>query len=219
VAVVFDEGGHPRFHLAGIPRLGHGLSTPLSGLLSPVAAAHLDASTSWSITDLLDRLDTLMNLPGEAARAAEADVKQGAAAPDFALASLSGPPTSLHAQIGHPVVVNFWATWCTPCRRELPLLAHTARAHPDLRILAVDEGEGRGDVASFLREVLGVDVPLSVLLDGDRSVAERYHVVGLTVSVFVDGAGTVRSVHVGELNDPVLNGALRTILVTRGARP
>jgi len=207
LAAVLDAQGYPRFVLQGNPRLGHALPHTLAQLLSPEAAARGGAGT-WTLGDLLDRIDTLMNLPGEAARGTEASVRPGEPAPPLSLQRLDGGRTSLADELGHPVIVNFWATWCVPCRKELPLLAGAARSTPGLVVLAVDEGEGASDVRSFLHDVLGASQPLLVLLDGDQSAGDRYAVTGLPVSVFIDAGGAVRAVHVGQLSTDDLRAGL-----------
>lgn len=213
VAAVFDAAGYPRFILQGQPRLGHAVSPPLAALLTgdTVAAAQRG---DWTLTDLLDRIDLLAGLPSESARAPETAFNSGAPAPPFTLVALDGARVSLAGQRGRPVLLNFWATWCVPCRRELPLLADVARTHPGLRLLAVDEGEERTDVRGFLAGVVGDTPPLLVLLDGDTAVGDRYSVVGLPATVAVDAAGAVRWVHVGEMNTALVAQALAAVGVS-----
>jgi len=109
------------------------------------------------------------------------------------------------------VIVNFWATWCDPCRRELPLLNSAAHRLSALSILAVDEGEGAGSIRPFLQQVLGSDVAITTLLDADNQVGNSYAVAGLPVSVFIDPGGVVRAVHIGELDAPTLAEELHAI--------
>ena len=134
----------------------------------------------------------------------------GTAAPDFTLRDLDGQQVRLAQLVGAPVIVNFWATWCGPCRAELPRLAAAVREHPGLRVLAVDEAEDAASVRSYLRSLTGTS-SLTVLLDGDRAVAGRYALAGMPVSVMVDAGGTVRAVHVGELSSGDLRQALTAI--------
>jgi thiol-disulfide isomerase/thioredoxin len=109
------------------------------------------------------------------------------------------------------VILNFWATWCGPCRRELPLLARAAAGHPGVSVLALDQGEDAASVRSFVAAMPGAAG--MVLLDGERSAGAAYAVGGLPVSVAVDAGGTVRAVHVGELDA----AALDQLLVQSGA--
>src|SRR5205807_4652261 len=172
---VVDGDGNSDFTLLGNPRLSHGLSQPLDHLLQlgGHTAAPYEALATWTITDLLDRVDVVLHEPAEQARATEAAVTPGTAVPDFTLRDLAGQQVRLAQLVGAPVIVNFWATWCGPCRAELPRLAAAVREHPGLRVLAVDEAEDAASVRSYLRSLTGTS-SLTVLLDGDRAVAERY---------------------------------------------
>jgi cytochrome oxidase Cu insertion factor (SCO1/SenC/PrrC family)/thiol-disulfide isomerase/thioredoxin len=213
LAVVLDANRVPRFVLPGNPRLGHGLSPALAGMLSPDTAAQ-PVPTSWSLTDLLDRIDAVLGEPGEADRRPETAVRVGAAAPGFTLSALDGSRVSLADQLGRPVLLNFWATWCGPCRQELPLLARAAAAHPQLSVLALDQGEDRATARAFLTGMPGTAG--LVLLDSGRAVGAQYAVAGLPVTVAVDAGGTVRAVHVGELTQAALDGLLRASGATGG---
>jgi cytochrome oxidase Cu insertion factor (SCO1/SenC/PrrC family)/thiol-disulfide isomerase/thioredoxin len=210
LAAVVDAQGVARFVLPGGPHLGHAIAEPLARMLSPQTAAH-PAAGSWALTDLLDRVDVLLGEPGEQDRRPESAVRVGAAAPGFTLSGLDGRRVSLGEQVGRPVILNFWATWCGPCRRELPLLAHAAAAHPGVSVLALDQGEDAASVRSFVAAMPGAAG--MVLLDAERSAGAAYAVGGLPVSVAVDAGGTVRAVHVGELDA----AALDQLLVQSGA--
>lgn len=120
-----------------------------------------------------------------------------AAAPDFTLQSLDGPSSSLHQYRGRIVVVNFWATWCPPCRKEIPWLMELQRTFPGQLVVlgvAMDE-EGRRVVDPWVRRerfpLAGVQraITYPVLLGTDH-VAEAYQVESLpaTFLVGVDGA-------------------------------
>jgi cytochrome oxidase Cu insertion factor (SCO1/SenC/PrrC family) len=211
VAVIFDQNGDARYTLQGNPRLGHALPQALDALLDPSKKAEIEQTASWSITDLLDRVDTVLGLPTESDRGAEQAARTGARAPDFTLPGLDGKPVSLAAQLGRPTVVTFWATWCAPCRKDFPALAGAVKAHPDLVVLAVDEGESASQVRDYLASLLGADASrLTALLD-DHSAGAHYGVSGLPVTVFVGADGIVQSVRVGQLHDDDLTTALAAI--------
>ena len=205
---VVDAQGIARFTLAGDPHLGHALSAPLARMLSADSASHPNPA-SWSLGDLLDRVDLVLGEPGEQDRRTETAVRTGSAAPGFTLGALDGHRVSLADELGRPVILNFWATWCGPCRHELPLLARTAAAHPGLTVLALDQGDDAKSVRDFVAAIPAAG-PL-VLLDPDRSTGGEYAVAGLPVSVAVDAGGTVREVHVGELDAAALSRMLALI--------
>ena len=124
---------------------------------------------------------------------------EGQVAPGFELARLNSDETMrLSSLRGRVVFVNFWATWCAPCRRELPTLQAFAEAHSGRDapvILAVNIGETPEKINDYLTEV-GVELPL-VLLDSDFSVSDAYK-ANLYPSTFViDAAGRVTDVHLG----------------------
>lgn len=133
-----------------------------------------------------------------------ADESQGEVdyAPDFTLSDLDGNSVSLSDYAGTPLLVNFWATWCPPCRSELPLIQQYQDQYAgDFVVLAVDGAETAEDVRSFA-EAQGYT--MMFLLDTDYAVAELYQVRGFPTSVFIDADGAIQKVHIGELTEPML---------------
>jgi cytochrome c biogenesis protein CcmG, thiol:disulfide interchange protein DsbE len=117
-------------------------------------------------------------------------------APDFALTALDGSRVRLRDLRGRVVLLNFWATWCAPCRDEMPALARLGVELGDrgLAVLAVNHQEAPDVVAAFARE-LGVTVP--VLLDSAGDVAERYRVQALPTTYLIGRDGTLAGVVLG----------------------
>jgi cytochrome c biogenesis protein CcmG/thiol:disulfide interchange protein DsbE len=130
----------------------------------------------------------------------------GTPAPEFSLNTLVGQRTSLAAYRGHPVIVNFWATWCPPCRAEMPAISSVAKAHPDTIVLAVDVLEGPALVQIYLN-----DMPLGFapLLDPDGRAASVYKVNSLPSSFFVGPDGTIRAINIGPMDLPTIEANLR----------
>jgi thiol-disulfide isomerase/thioredoxin len=130
----------------------------------------------------------------------------GSPAPDFSLTSLDNQTVKLSQFRGTPVLINFWATWCPPCKEELPLLVKTHQANQDrLVILGVDMAEEAGVVRDKVREV-GITYP--VLLDSQNEVTNRYQVRGYPTSLFVDKNGIVQRITVGQLTEDTIKSAL-----------
>ena len=121
---------------------------------------------------------------------------EGQPAPDFALRSSLGENLRLSEYRGDVVMINFWATWCGPCRQEMPLLdemyARYQRVGFNLLGVNIDDDSSR---AMAMIEELGVDFP--VLFDADKAVSRLYDVEAMPVTVLVDREGTVRFVHNG----------------------
>jgi cytochrome c biogenesis protein CcmG/thiol:disulfide interchange protein DsbE len=147
------------------------------------------------------------SLPGRAQRSVEVNGE----APDFRLAAPDGGSLSLSDLRGRVVVLNFWATWCTPCRAEMPALEQVYRAHQDegLVIVGIDVQEAADRVSAFLPEV-GVTFP--ILLDSDTRIATRYRATGLPASFIVDRHGIVRDIRLGPYSEEMLLPRLEPLL-------
>jgi peroxiredoxin len=122
----------------------------------------------------------------------------GSAAPTFQLSSLAGPLQSLEQYKGKVVLLNFWATWCQPCTKEMPAMqtAYDAFRDQGFVVLAINELE---DVPKVREHIAQHQHTFQVLLDPDNHVANQYGVVGLPVSIFIDKTGHVRKVVKGGL--------------------
>jgi len=120
----------------------------------------------------------------------------GAPAPDFVLKSASGENLRLSEYRGDVVMINFWATWCAPCRQEMPLLddlyARYQRVGFTLLGVNIDDDSRR---AMKMIEELGVSFP--VLFDESKDVSKLYEVEVMPTTVLVDREGTVRHIHHG----------------------
>lgn len=142
----------------------------------------------------------------------------GQRAPTFALPAAGGGTIDLVSYRGKPVVVNFWATWCTPCREELPELERAYRTHRDagLVVIAVslDTEAGARDVPQFLKA--GDDTTGSftfpVALDTKQDLRNRYRLIGVPSTYFIDRTGVIRAVQPGAMSREILSNALETIL-------
>ena len=133
------------------------------------------------------------------------------AAPDFTLTQLDNQPVTLSHLRGKPAIINFWATWCPPCRRELPALQAAYNAHQDeVGFVAVDVKENQAQVEAFVAE-LGLTFPIA--LDTDGQVADViYEVRGIPTTLFIDANGVVAARHVGPLDEAAINNYLTPLL-------
>ena len=117
-------------------------------------------------------------------------------APDFTLKSSSGKNLKLSEHRGDVVLINFWASWCGPCRQEMPLLSELHDKYKALgfTVLGVNVEQDSGDAKKLLE-----DMPVSfpVLFDNDSTVSKQYDVVAMPSTVLVDRNGRMRYLHKG----------------------
>jgi len=130
-------------------------------------------------------------------------------APALSLTDLDGKAWSLAALKGHPVVLNFWASWCEPCRAEMPSLELLATRHEraGLVVLAVNYKEPLPKIHRFL-EVLPFSLP--ILLDRDGDAASAWTPRVFPTTVLIDRSGNARSSVIGELD--WMDGAARELV-------
>lgn len=124
--------------------------------------------------------------------------------PDIRLADRDGQPRALSEWDGQPMIINFWATWCAPCRREIPMLNALARdpAFPGFALIGIAI-DFREDVLAYLEKM---PIDYTVLIgeqDGlDAARAFGMETVGLPFTAFTDRQGRIVTIHVGELHRP-----------------
>jgi thiol-disulfide isomerase/thioredoxin len=125
----------------------------------------------------------------------EPAVEIGQAAPQFKLPDLSGREVSLDQLKGKVVMLDFWATWCGPCRMTMPLLEKLQREYPNaLVLLAVNLREPKDTVRDYVRKQ---SINSQVLLDEEGSVGDAYGAVGIPTQVLIDKNGIVRDIQEG----------------------
>ena len=141
----------------------------------------------------------------------------GQPAPAFVSRDAQGKAVALREYLGHPVILNFWATWCAPCRQEMRVLQATYEVHKaaGLAVLAVsqDAPDSAGLVSAYWASMALTFVPL---LDPEGSVATDYSVFVLPSTVFIHPSGTVAAVHLGALTQTQMERYLSTIMPQAG---
>ncbi len=174
------------------PRLGARRSVAVVGLLLGLAVA----------------LVLVVARGGESARQAPAGPAPGKTAPAFSLPDLhpGRPEVALVVPPGRPTVVNFFAAWCEPCKRELPALRQAAERHAgQVAFLGVDHQDSREDAIERLEQA-GITYPAGY--DPKGEVAPRYGLRGLPGTVFIAPDGRIVETHQGELSPAELEKRL-----------
>ena len=127
---------------------------------------------------------------------------------DFTLADVEGNPVSLNAFIGRPLIINYWATWCGPCRIEMPHLQNTfeTRQADGLALLALNQDETAPEIEAFYDE-FGLTFP--ALLDEGNRTSENYGVSRiLPTTFFINAQGEITAVHRGPMTQSQIDGYL-----------
>lgn len=137
-------------------------------------------------------------------------------APDFTLQTAVGQTITLSeitnqsGSGGQPVVLNFWASWCAPCRVEMPSLQKASLTYNGrVAFIGINQGEDIDTITDFGNEY-NVSYPL--LVDPDNEVSRLYEITGLPTTIFIDQAGVVRQVIIGILSEAVLQSQVENML-------
>jgi len=159
------------------------------------------SSSSTSQAEITSSLPPLGNEP----------VQVGDLAYDFRLQDPAGKIVTLGEHLGQPVILNFWATWCAPCRIEMPEFQAALERHSadGLVILALDQNESADIVSAYFNELGLTFTPLP---DDGATVANAYGAFNLPTTIFIDRQGNVAGIHRGLLLQEQLDQQLVTIL-------
>ena len=139
-----------------------------------------------------------MVIPGCSSNDVSSPAPQENLAPDFQLPDLDGQLVTLSDLRGSPVLLNFWATWCGPCRSEMPFIQDISEdeefSSNGLLILAINIGE---DSSTAKRFMVDNGLTFNVLLDTDQKIASEYNIRAIPTTFFIDKDGIIRDVKVG----------------------
>ncbi len=156
------------------------------GLRKPVLAAVLTTGLVWALGSVAITMGS----------------REAVALPQLGLATLDGRAVPLDGFVGKPTVVNLWATWCPPCRREMPVLQQAQGANPDVNFVFVNQGEKPDAIQSFIdRQGLTLR---NVLVDERLQTGSALGHRALPTTLFFDARGQLASTRIGELSQATL---------------
>ncbi|MFM6830912.1 MAG: prolipoprotein diacylglyceryl transferase family protein [Novosphingobium sp.] len=199
------------------------LAAPLSmldirdgGFYAPAGIATISAVTVWFAWRDKDRRRPLVWAVGSgaavwivAALATLATPAPRMPLPDITLADVNGGSVALAQFAGGPVVVNLWATWCPPCRREMPVLGTAQKRHPEVQFVFANQGERADTVRGYLSEqAFQLD---NVLLDTSHEFSRLLGSGALPTTLFFDAAGRLVEQRMGELSAATLTQKLQLL--------
>lgn len=127
--------------------------------------------------------------------------------PRVTIADMTGNSVELGAA-GKPMVINLWATWCPPCRREMPMMIHVAR-NSEIPVLLVNQGEDLALIRGFLRKERLSEEP--ILIDPTGALGQSVAAPALPTTLFVNAHGKIVEQHVGEISRATLMAAMRDL--------
>jgi len=155
---------------------------------------------AYALGILLIALMLYLGLVTDAERAPSAGVRPGDKAPDFRLTKIGGGEVSLSDYRGKVVLLNFWATWCPPCREEMPLFKDVYKKYRDngFEIIAVSTDASTDVVKDFISEY---SIKFVVLHDREGKLSSLYGIQGLPTSFLIDREGIVVKVRLGEYKE------------------
>ncbi|MBV2143471.1 TlpA family protein disulfide reductase [Falsochrobactrum sp. TDYN1] len=130
--------------------------------------------------------------------------------------TLSGTPFQPTTLKGEPIVINLWASWCPPCRREMPMMADVAANTGDAQLVFVNQGEGVEAIRRYL-ETENLELE-HVVLDTLGEFGRHYGVPGLPATFFIGSDGMLQSVHMGEISRETLAAGIHLIAKDEAAR-
>jgi len=126
-------------------------------------------------------------------------MKIGSLAPDFSATTTTGKLASLSAHRGKIVLINFWASYCQPCVREMPLIHQLLQSQEsDIETLFINIGETKGTVRAFMEQH---EFAFPVIIDMTGKISKQYGVIGLPATFIIDKNGSISKINLGEVDD------------------
>ena len=170
-------------------------------MLLAAVLAHVNPVTDAGLSEQSDRI------------VESGSVSVNSTAPIFSLPNLTGARVKLDDYLGKVVIVNFWATWCAPCKEEIPFLDEFSLEHPDtIAILGIAVSDSEESVRSFIEQI---NVSYPILIDETGVVGSTYHVVEYPTTYFVDATGIIRGKYIGLMTPRILQQNMIPLGITQ----
>ncbi|WP_426982608.1 redoxin domain-containing protein [Bacillus cabrialesii] len=129
----------------------------------------------------------------------EVGIEEGQQAPDFSLKTLSGKESSLQDSTGKKVLLNFWATWCKPCRQEMPAMEQLQKEHPDkLAVVAVNFTSAEKSEKQVQAFADAYDLTFPILID-KKGINADYNVMSYPTTYILNEKGVIQDIHIGTM--------------------
>ncbi|MFH5184779.1 thiol-disulfide oxidoreductase ResA [Paenibacillus sp. TAB 01] len=159
----------------------------------------------FSVVVLIGALTLINNLYAKDKKPTE-----GAKAPDFALTALDGTQHHLSDYKGKTVMVNFWGTFCPPCKDEMPAIQHQYEKRDPQKVvfLGLNLGESSITVKNFIEQY---KVSFPILLDDNEEIRKRYGVMQYPTTFFIGPDGKIAKIHIGEMDEALIETTLASI--------
>jgi peroxiredoxin len=139
--------------------------------------------------------------------------KIGFRAPDFSLQTLNGETIRLSELVGRPVVISYWATWCIPCQKELPILEQLFREYQPQGLMVVTVNAIEQDTRDEVQAMVGEkSMTLPVLLDQGNQFASTYGALFFPTTIFVDASGVIRFIRLGDSSESELRSKVENLM-------
>jgi cytochrome oxidase Cu insertion factor (SCO1/SenC/PrrC family) len=200
---IVDRHGYVRLVYRGVPDVGNAMPPALVTGLSASGLEQLAShGDGWGAPDVLKALLTI-------AAPRQPTPSPGGNAPSFTLTGTDGRHVSLAGLAGKPAVINFWATYCPPCRAEMPLLQQQVGSQSGAQLVLVNEGDSSRAARDFLDSI---GIRQAALLDSDLRVGHAYGAVALPMTLFIRADGTIAARHIGQLDAAVLASYLSNLV-------
>ncbi len=140
----------------------------------------------------------------------------GFRAPDFSLQTLEGQPFQMTNLLGKVVLINYWATWCIPCKQEIPVLEKLSQEYQQKGVVFISVNAiDQDDLNNVQTIVSDYRMTIPVLLDQDRQFADKYQALFFPTTYLVDASGVIREINMGDNTEAELRTSLEKILSGR----